>query len=160
MIELTVYMFLFTIATGVVIALFNSTRTMSQHTTASYLVNGNTDTAIRWLRQDLKETALASLRVTTAPRPGASMVSARSLALGTRNKLLVNKHGAPQWEKHVFYTLEPTGGKVGNLVRWERELDVKNLLPSPSTIAPISRPSRRCAKSTRRRRRRRAASSR
>jgi len=136
MIELTIYMFLFTLATGVVIALFNTTRTMSQNTTASYLVNGNTDTAIRWLRQDLKETALTSLRVTTTPQPGASMVSARSIAPGTRGKLLVNKHGAPQWEKHVFYTLEPTGGKTGNLIRWERELDLKNLLPSPSSIAP------------------------
>lgn len=127
MIELTVYMFLFTIATGVVIALFNSTRTMSQNTTASYLVNGNTETAIRTLRQDLKETALTTLRVTTTP-PGISFVSARD----DRGKLLVNKHGAPQWEKHVFYTLEANG----NLVRWERELDLKNLLPMPTTIAP------------------------
>lgn len=140
--ELIVYMALAVLA-GVLIWAFQSiTRSSQQSTTASYLVSGATETCIQWIRQDVNEAALASIRVypgegDETEAPGMSMVSNRAFAQENRGKPLVNSWGAPLWDKHVLYSLQTEAGKnTGNLVRWEREIPTKNLLPISSEVLP------------------------
>ena len=126
---------------GIVLALFLAGRSTSEATTASYLVSGNAETALSWLRQDLRETALASIRPYPAEggsqAPGVSMVSARAFAEKQQGDLLVNDHGAPKWDKHVFYTVVvPSGSVTGTLVRWEKEIEDDKDLPIPATLLP------------------------
>lgn len=141
--EIAVYAFLLVLAGAAVAGIFAVTRQTSHSTTSSYLVTGSAETAMRWLREELRETALASIRVSPEDggeeTPGLSFVSARAFGDSARGELLVNRYGAPQWDKHVFYTLETEAGhNVGKLVRWEQEIAEKNLLPVPSTLAPSS----------------------
>lgn len=139
LIELIVYMALAVLATVLLWSLQKVTRTTRNATTSSYLVNGQTETCVDWMRQDINETALASIQVypnlqESSEAPGMAMVSSRSFA---DSDLLTNSWGAPQWDKHVAYTLDVKPGElVGNLVRWERELDNKNLLPQLADFLP------------------------
>ncbi len=114
-----------------------------RNTISSYVVGGDTETAIRRLRKDLQETALLSIRSYPNPnnggeKPGCSFVSARSTDQDAA--LNVSQYGAPQWTKTVFYTLVSTGAKTGNLVRWEQPLGAAeaDFVPRPSTIMPSS----------------------
>lgn len=138
---MAIYLFLFAVASGIVLALFVTGRNTSEATTASYLVSGNAETALNWIRQDLKETALASIQPypsagNTEP-PGVSMVSARAFDEDKQGELLINEHGAPRWDKHVFYTLQvPAGSKTGNLIRWEKEMSPKKNLPTLAALRP------------------------
>ena len=131
--ELVVYMFLAVLACVLLWSFQQITRSTQQASTATYLVNGETETCIDWIRQDVGETALASIQV----YPSVSMVSNRAFADDEKGKLLVNKWGAPLWDKHVLYTLDYSAGEqTGNLVRWEREISNKNLLPVLSETLP------------------------
>lgn len=129
-------------ASGIVLALFMTGRSTSEATTASYLVSGNAETALNWLRQDLKETALASLQTfpssgSPGEPPGVSMVSARAFDEDRQGELLINEHGAPKWDQHVFYTLQvPAGATTGNLIRWEKEMSPKKNLPTLASLRP------------------------
>lgn len=139
--EIAIYSFLVVLIGVAVAALFSVTRSTSHTATSSYLVTGSAETAIRWLRDELRETALTSIRVTPgdgdSETPGISMVSARAYGDLARGELLVNQYGAPRWDKHVFYTMQVEPGELtGNLVRWEQEIAEKNLLPVPSTLSP------------------------
>ena len=140
--ELVVYMFLAVLACVLLWSFQQITRSTQQASTATYLVNGETDTCIDWIRQDVNETALASIQVypstgESTEAPGISMVSNRAFADDEKGKLLVNKWGAPLWDKHVLYTLDYSAGEqTGNLVRWEREIANKNLLPVLSETLP------------------------
>ena len=133
--ELIVYMFLAVLACVLLWSFQKITRSTQQASSATYLVNGETETCIDWIRRDVNETALASIQVypntgDSTEAPGISMVSNRAFADDEKGKLLVNKWGAPLWDKHVLYTLDFSAGQqTGNLVRWEREIANKNLLP-------------------------------
>lgn len=140
--ELIVYMFLAVLA-GVLLWSFQRiTRSTQEASTASYLVSRETETCIDWIRQDVNETALASILVypsedAPSEAPGMSLVSNRAFHNERKGKPLVNSWGAPQWDKHILYTLDyGAGNKTGNLVRWEREIAEKNLLPVPAEILP------------------------
>lgn len=139
--EVAIYLFLFAVASGIVLALFMTGRSTSEATTASYLVSGNAETALNWLRQDLKETALASIQPYpsggASEPPGVSMVNARAFAEDKQGELLINEHGAPKWDKHVFYTLQvPAGSRTGTLIRWEKEMSPKKNLPTLASLRP------------------------
>jgi type II secretory pathway pseudopilin PulG len=140
--ELIVYMALAVLASVLLWALQGVTRSTQQASTASYLVSGETETCVDWIRQDINETALASIQIypnddAPSETPGISMVSHRAFAEDQRGKPLVNSWGAPQWDKHVLYTLDFSAGEsTGNLVRWEREIPNKNLLPVLADILP------------------------
>ena len=52
---------------------------------------------------------------------------------------LINRWGAPQWDKHVFYTVKGEGvGLTGTLIRWEKELAQKNFLPLSASVLPAA----------------------
>lgn len=142
LIELVVY-FALAIIAGVLLWSVNNILWGSQRATSnSYLVSGETEKAIEWIRRDVGETALASIEVfpnatNATAAPGASMVSNRAFDPELKGKPLVNRWGAPQWDKHVLYTLQREGAEpTGNLVRWEREIAEKNFLPVPCDVLP------------------------
>jgi hypothetical protein len=145
LIELVIY-FALSIVAGVLLWSVNNLIWGGQRATeSSYLVSGETETAIEWIRRDVSESALASIAVfpnAAKPdeAPGASLVSNRAFNPALKGKPLINRWGAPQWDKHVLYTLQrDSGGAVtGNLVRWEREIAVKNFLPVPCEVLPSS----------------------
>ncbi len=115
-------------------------------TTASYLVSGQTETAIEWLRRELGETALASISAFPSMEepeeaPGVSFVSNRAYEPELKSQLLVNSWGAPLWDKHVLYTLDSEPGeRTGNLVRWERTIAQRNYLPVLCDVLPSEGP--------------------
>lgn len=123
-----------------VAALFSLGRSAQQTTLSGYLVSGQTDSALRWLRRDLQETALVSIRTyhhTGQPGqpPGCSFVSARD----EKQNLVVSPYGTPLWSKHVLYTLEPKPGKkTGSLIRWELPIleAQRDFVPRPCAQMP------------------------
>lgn len=142
--ELIIY-FTLTVLAGVLLWNFQKIAATS-HTTASasYLVSGETETCTDWIRRDINETALASVQVfpeveNGVEKSGMSFVSNRPMDSDRRGELLVNSWGAPQWEKHVLYVLDvEPGERSGNLVRWEKEIADKNLLPVLCDVLPSS----------------------
>lgn len=141
LVELIVYMALSVVACVMLWAFQNITRSTQTASVASYLVNGDTETCIAVLRRDINESALAAIQVypsEAAPSetPGLSLVSNRAFGGEKEGRQLVNSWGAPQWDKHVFYTLEGDGASTGRLIRWEKELGQKNMLPTPALLLP------------------------
>lgn len=146
-IEIVVYSFLALLAAFVIFTLYTVGTRARQVSVSSYLVSVDTEAAIRWMRRDLQETALVSVRVfpnDAAPNepPGCSFVSARDPGDLDEMKLNINPYGAPLWTKTVFYTLQK-GARTGQLVRWEKPLDAsqKDNVPRVSDTMPSAIPS-------------------
>ena len=128
LIEVIVYLGLFLVI-ATLLAQVYSLSTQTQRTTASaYAVTGQTDTAMHWLRRDLQQTALASVRSYSGGAgssallsPAVTLASARVQAgSDLQSKLLISEYGAPGWAYHVFYGLpRKAGEQTGTLVRWE-----------------------------------------
>lgn len=138
LLELVIYVGLGALALGAILSLFMISRSAQQQTYTSSLVSGRVYTALRMLRRDLQETALASIEVypnanDSAENPGLSMAGAY---LGDKPTLEVSAFGAPRWEHTVFYTLKPQTGKTGTLVRWTKNYDTVNLLPQLDLSPP------------------------
>ena len=141
LIELIIYMALAVVACVLLWSIQNITRSTQNASMANYLVNGDTETCLTVLRRDLNESALAAVNVypsSTAPSepPGLSLVSSRAFGGEREGETLVNSWGAPQWDKHVFYTLQASDENTGSLIRWEKEIAQKNMLPVPATVLP------------------------
>ncbi|CAN0457855.1 unnamed protein product, partial [Phaeothamnion confervicola] len=141
LIELIVYMALSILAGFLILALYQLATRAQNETISSYVVGGDTETAIRRLRRELQETALVSLQTypsdgNTSEKPGCSFTSARNSDGDAA--LNVSTYGAPQWRKNVFYTVNPTGAQTGQLVRWEKDLSAAEMdfVPRPTAILP------------------------
>lgn len=118
---------------GLVVALtaagiFRLLTRMETETSTSYVLARDVGEAIRQVRLDLRETALASLRSTDG---AVSFVSARD----DRGAFQVGPTGGPLWKRHVYYTLSvPQGARAGELIRWEVAADMD--LPQLATGLP------------------------
>ncbi|HXE73499.1 MAG TPA: hypothetical protein VNO81_12640, partial [Candidatus Nitrosotenuis sp.] len=137
--ELAVYMFLALVAAGLIVSLFVVGRRTSEATYSSYLVSRDTETAINWLREDLAQASLGSLRVypssaSSGERPGVSMQSA--VDYDDPSRLTISRQGSPRFASYVFYTLAPTSGSTGGLVRWVSKPAGDQRVPLPSTLLP------------------------
>lgn len=136
--------FALSVAAGLLLwSVTNIIRGSQQAAASSTLVSGETETAIEWLRRDLSESALASIEVfPNAERPdqppGASMASNRAYDPEQKGRPLVNRWGAPQWDKHVLYTVkrDDAASPTGSLVRWEKEMTPKRYLPEVCAVLP------------------------
>lgn len=142
--ELAIYCFLAVLLLVALVSLFVSGRRLFEGASGSYIVSAEFEAGVRFLRADLKETSLVTVRVFPHPgaptaRPGVSFESARSYDDG--RTFLVSPHGAPQWDKHVFYTLD----EKGTLWRWERKLAPPSFVPLASVVLPavLDDPSRK-----------------
>ena len=94
-----------------------------------------------WLKEDLMDTALASVRVYPnadqgGQQPGLSLISAHPV--GSHLDFQISKYGSPNWQKHVFYTLrlDTESPESATLERWEEGLSRPGGLPLPSDVLP------------------------
>lgn len=144
-IEVLIYVVLAGMASLAVGAMFSLGRKTQNTTMSGYLVSGQADTALRWIRRDLQETAMVS--IVTYPNadrptqpPGCSFTSARELgnAQSGEAKLNVSQYAKPNWTKHVFYSLKDKDGRRGDLIRWELPLTdaEKDFVPHTATTLP------------------------
>lgn len=144
-IEMVIYVALALIAALGVGALFKLGRGAGASTAASYLVSAEADTALRWLKRDLQETALISIRsypsaAQPSQPPGVSMASARDTTVNN-GALQISKYGTPLWNTTVFYSVNlAPGERTGELIRWEKPLSdaEKDFVPHPSDVMPNS----------------------
>ena len=132
MVELVIYFGLSVMVLGVMISVLFTGRSNFEATSSSYLVSQDAEAALRWLKSDLQEAALGSIRVYPNPQnpsspPGISMASPRNL----ENEFVVSKFGTPLWSTYVFYTLD----SEGKLVRWMKENDFQQY-PEASSLRP------------------------
>lgn len=145
LLEVMIYVVLAGMAALAVGALFTLGRSAQKTTLSGYLVSGEADTALRWIRRDLQETALVSIRVfpnaaQAAQPPGCSFTSSRDPS-DKNPKFNNSQYGKPLWTKHVFYSLKPdSDGRRGDLIRWERPLTAaeKDYVPRAATLLPNS----------------------
>lgn len=132
---------------GLVVALtaaglFQLLTRMETETTSSYLLARDVGEAVRQIRLDLRETALAAVRVyptasgsSVAEAPGMSLITARDDDGATQ----VGPTGGPLWKRHVYYTLSvPKGSLGGELIRWEAAAAMD--LPQVATVLPSALP--------------------
>lgn len=144
LLEVMVYVVLALLAALAVGALFSLGRSAQKTTLTGYLVSGQTDTALRWIRRDLSETALVSVRTYPSPMqpaqpPGCAFVSARPVSGKESPPLVMSQYGRPLWSKNVFYSVRPeSDGRVGRLIRWEQALTEaeKDFVPRAPTTMP------------------------
>lgn len=143
LLEVMIYVVMAGMAALAVGAMFSLARKTQNTTLAGYLVSGQADTTLRWIRQDLQETALVS--ITTYPNPtnnaqppGCSFTSGRDPSQAM-SKLHISQYSKPFWQKHVFYSLKDQGdGRRGELIRWEMPLTEaqKDFVPHTATTLP------------------------
>ncbi|MFN8610346.1 MAG: type II secretion system protein [Vulcanimicrobiota bacterium] len=140
LLEVMIYVVMAGMASLAVGALFSLMRKAQGTTLSGYLVSGQTDTALRWIRQDLQETALTSLTIypnqaNAGQPPGCSFVSPREPAGG----LVTSVYAKPRWVKFVLYSLKDQGdGRRGELIRWELPFSdsQKDFVPHTCTTLP------------------------
>lgn len=133
LVETMVYAFLSLLILLMVFAIFERGRTSYNTVTDTYLLGKEAAAGLRSLRSDLEETALASITLHDRPDGDTtlSMVSARN---STTNQFETTFHGAPKWQKHVFYTVTGDDSN-GALIRWEQPMaQVTTPLPSATTV--------------------------
>lgn len=138
-VEMMVYGLLALFLFAGVLACYRSIREFYQGAVGSYLINSEFEPGLHFLRRELKETSLLSMRAYPNPQvtqalPGFSFVSARDYDEPTRFE--VSPHGAPAWSKHIFYTFQPKDAKSGSIVRWEKKLPALSFMPVASLELP------------------------
>jgi hypothetical protein len=135
LVEIIVYAFLSLLILMMVFAVFKSGRDSYNTVTDTYLLGKQADAGLRSLREDLTDTALASIVLRDRPDGDTtlSMISARNAASGRFETTL---YGAPKWQRYVFYTLAGDD-KDGSLIRWEQPIATPTSpVPQPSSIDP------------------------
>jgi hypothetical protein len=140
LIELMIYMFLAGLLLTAIGSLMVSIKRWSAGAEGAFLVSEQFESGVRWMRQDLQETSLASVQVypnaqnPTEP-PGLSFESARTP--DHPEVFLINAFGAPQWSEYIYYTLAN-----GELIRWAQATSTPSLVPAPSSVLPSMRANR------------------
>lgn len=136
--EMVIYITLACITLVLVGSLFIMGRRNSENTNANYFLTSDTETAVGWLRRDLQNAALSTIQTYPADKagepPGASWCSA--LDPEEVRRLDVNEAGNPNWQNHVYYTLQPNKDQTGKLVRWSTPLATGS--PTTPTLASLS----------------------
>jgi len=130
-VELMTYGFLMSLLFAGVLACYIAFREYYAGAVGSYLISSEFEPGLRALRRELKETALVSVRAfpseaVSSAREGLSFISARDW--DRPSHLNLSPHGAPEWDKHVFYTLLQSGA----VERWEKRIEPIVYVPSAS----------------------------
>lgn len=115
----------------VALSVFRLLGQASRETTSSYLISRDLEEAHRILRTDLRQTALASVRI--YPRTGTKIPPSLTCisALDNTGVVRLGEDGVPDWQAWVTYRLLVDGNR-GRLVR-----SVRQRPGSLATIAPI-----------------------
>ena len=139
--ELVISSFIALILITIILTIFFFGRKSYDYSSYSYLVTEETYTAIKWLKRDIAQTSLNSIRVyydeDKQMKPiGISMES----AIDQKNETFTfDKDGTAKWTGHIFYCVEPSGEKligntkikIGSLVRWELPLEKDEISTYP-----------------------------
>lgn len=143
MIEILVYCFLSILALVVVWALYMLARRTQTSSYSSYMVGGNTESAITALRRDFSQTPLAS--IVSWPPGGAPGPIGASMASAMTDVLQINPYGAPNWDRTVYYALlaAKPGDQTGTLYRYVEEWPKKTFMPLISPTPPGDKPGKR-----------------
>lgn len=141
MIELVIYTALAAVVAIVCGSLFVLAKRSTANTEANYFLNADAETAVSWLRRDLQQSCLATIRnyphTSSSQAPGISFCSA--LQSDDVKRLDVGDNGNPRWRNHVYYTLQPLRDNVGKLVRWSQPTAADSLtVPSLAPLLPGS----------------------
>jgi hypothetical protein len=136
LIELCIYSGMLVLLLAVIGLGFQYANSGYQNTTASFLISKEASTGIQWLKADLQETALSTIRIGLyGPKklPGLSMISSQD----KDGAFSLSAYGTPAWNHHVFYCLS----EDGKLCRWEEPFSkpdsADRFLPMPSAIPPF-----------------------
>lgn len=142
LIEMIVYMGMAALLLALVAAFFKISRRQYEASSSSYLIGQEATTAIQWVKRDLQETALSTIRITREGSANPGMPSMSMIASGKgdeHRRFAVSRFGTPEWNRHVFYTLD----KDGDLHTWTKPLkDLETptrFLPKPTLADPSDR---------------------
>lgn len=130
--ELLVVLFLSTLILGVLGMIAMAARGAYRTASSSYLLSREATTAFAFLRLDLEETALGSVRTY---KDGFTMATARDPEQG--HQLSFTPFGTPKWYGHTCYALEPQGKDTSRLVRWVRKQSFADGVPLASPFPPL-----------------------
>jgi len=149
LIELVIYTGLFCLVGMLLAQMFAISGRTQRSTASAYAVTGQTETCMQWLRRDLQDTVLGTVRVanTGGIAPMLGVLSARSMDPKEPGLLQISEYGAPRWTKYVYYALRAkSGAQVGDLVRWEVALSdtekndrLPHVAPTPTSIGRDAR---------------------
>jgi type II secretory pathway component PulJ len=130
-------MFLLAVLTATVRLLARGT----QKASTGYSLGQNVFKGTNYIKADLFDTALASVRVFPSDdhddqAPGLSLLSAHPM--NESGSFQFTAYGSPGWQKHIFYTLQKMKGNPerAQLVRWGKKLSQSGGPPIPSTLLP------------------------
>lgn len=123
----------------VAVSFFKLIRQASVQTTSSYLISRDLEEAVKVLRNDLRQTALASVRIYSNPTgpvpPSLTCVTAEQ----TGNGIHLNEDGQPEWTGWITYRLESGKSGRASLIRTvtPRNGAIPNVAPLPN-MGPAS----------------------
>jgi type II secretory pathway pseudopilin PulG len=142
LIELIIYIGMGALLLALVAAFFKISRRQYESASSSYLIGQESSTAIQWVKRDLQETALSTIRITREGSSNPGMPAMSLIAAGENDdhrKFAVSRYGTPAWNRYVFYNLTTDG----ELYTWTRPLSnldsPTRFLPVPSTADPTDR---------------------
>jgi prepilin-type N-terminal cleavage/methylation domain-containing protein len=118
----------------VAMSFFKLIRQASVETTGSYLISRDLEEAVKVLRNDLRQTALASVRIYSNPSgpvpPSLTCVTAQDAGTGIH----LNEDGQPEWTGWVTYRLEAGKSGAASLIRTvtPRKGAIPDVAPMPN----------------------------
>lgn len=137
--EMIVYMGLAVLLLALMTAFFRISRRQYEAASSSSLIGQEASLALQWLKRDLQETALSTIRITLEGSKNPGMPSMSFIASGKDDEhrsFSVSRFGTPEWNRHVFYNLS----RDGEISTWTRPLvsltDPTRFLPRPSSADP------------------------
>lgn len=125
-------MFLSTLILAVLGMVAVTARSGYQTASTSYLLSREATTAFAFLRLDLEESTLGSVRTY---KDGFTMATARDPEKD--QQLAFTPSGTPKWCGYTCYALEPQGTHTSRLVRWVRRHSFADGVPVASPFPPL-----------------------
>lgn len=130
--EVLVVLFLSSLILAVLGMIAVAARGAYRSASTSYFLSREATTAFAFLRLDLEETSLGTVR---AYKDGFTMATGRDPEKG--HQLVFTPHGTPKWYGHTCYALEPQGPNTSRLVRWVRKATFADGVPGASPFPPL-----------------------
>lgn len=130
--EVLVVLFLSTLILAVLGTISMAARGAYHSASTSYFLSREATTAFAFLRLDLEETSLGTVRTY---KDGFTMATGRDPEKD--HQLRFTPHGTPQWYGHTCYALEPQGPNTSRLVRWVRKAAFPDGVPTASPFPPL-----------------------
>ena len=139
--ELIIASFMALIITTIMITVFLYGRKAYDYASHSYFITRETYSAIEWIKKDLSQTSLNTIRVYHDKKDNNEYVgvSMETAVDSKKESFVFDEDGTAKWTGHIFYLVIPDAEKeiegkkikIGKLMRWEKPLDDENNIPYP-----------------------------